>query len=86
MEVFLRGVYDTEEIPESWLWKRMRIQRDKLLSACDWTQVADAPTDKQAWANYRQTLRDFPETWAPSEVVVFPDSPVAEEPPTDNEA
>jgi hypothetical protein len=48
---------------------------DKLLVACDWTQVADAPVDKQAWATYRESLRNFPETWVPSEVVIFPDTP-----------
>ena len=39
---------------------RDRVVRDKLLIDCDWTQVADAPIDKQAWATYRQALRDLP--------------------------
>jgi hypothetical protein len=45
-----------------------RAQRNALLSASDWTQVADAPVDQAAWAIYRQALRDitvqsgFPET------------------------
>lgn len=45
-----------------------RAQRNALLSASDWTQVADAPVDQAAWAVYRQALRDitvqsgFPET------------------------
>jgi len=34
--------------------------RNKRLAASDWTQLADAPVDKQAWANYRQSLRDVP--------------------------
>jgi hypothetical protein len=41
----------------------MRQQRDALLSACDWTQVADAPLDavqKAAWAAYRTALRNVP--------------------------
>lgn len=38
-----------------------RTQRDALLSQSDWTQVADAPVDQQAWAEYRQALRDVPE-------------------------
>ena len=41
--------------------KSVRDQRDRLLSESDWTQVADAPVDKQAWAIYRQALRDVPE-------------------------
>ena len=35
-----------------------RDERTSLLAACDWTQVADAPVDRQAWAAYRQALRD----------------------------
>jgi hypothetical protein len=34
------------------------IKRNDLLLASDWTQLQDAPADKQAWAEYRQHLRD----------------------------
>ena len=37
----------------------MRKQRDEKLAECDWTQVADAPVNKAAWATYRQALRDI---------------------------
>lgn len=40
-----------------------RAKRDGLLTACDWTQLADAPLSseaKAAWAAYRQQLRDVP--------------------------
>ena len=40
----------------------IRKERDGLLAASDWTQVADAPVDAKAWAAYRQKLRDLPET------------------------
>lgn len=51
--------------------KEARLERDGLLYSSDWTQIADAPVDKAAWATYRQALRDitlqegFPEniTW-----------------------
>jgi len=33
--------------------------RNKLLSESDWTQLPDAPVDKEAWASYRQKLRDI---------------------------
>jgi hypothetical protein len=36
-----------------------RQQRNALLAASDWTQVADAPVDQAAWAVYRQALRDI---------------------------
>ena len=37
----------------------VRAERNALLTASDWTQVADAPVDKAAWATYRQALRDI---------------------------
>lgn len=54
---------------------RMRVQRDRLLAASDWTQTADAPVDKTAWAAYRQALRDFPATWEPGPDADFPNPP-----------
>ena len=39
--------------------KSVRSDRNSKLSASDWTQVADAPVDKAAWATYRQALRDI---------------------------
>ena len=39
---------------------QIRTDRNKRLVASDWTQVADAPIDKAAWATYRQALRDIP--------------------------
>lgn len=38
----------------------IRADRNAKLSACDWTQLADAPVDSSAWASYRQELRDVP--------------------------
>ena len=38
-----------------------RANRDSLLTASDWTQVADAPVDQAAWATYRSLLRDVPQ-------------------------
>jgi len=39
---------------------QIRGQRNSLLAACDWTQIADSTADKTAWASYRQQLRDLP--------------------------
>jgi len=39
--------------------KSIRNQRDDKLKTTDWTQVADSPVDKTAWATYRQALRDL---------------------------
>lgn len=41
------------------LSRDVRSQRNEKLAACDWTQVPDATVDRQAWATYRQALRDL---------------------------
>ena len=41
---------------------QIRGQRNTLLAACDWTQIADSTADKTAWATYRTALRDLPST------------------------
>ena len=53
----------------------MRAVRNDLLKESDWTQIADAPVNREAWATYRQALRDFPATWTPSPEADFPDTP-----------
>lgn len=40
-------------------WAGVRAERNAKLVASDWTQVADAPVDAEAWAVYRQELRDI---------------------------
>ena len=45
----------------------IRLKRMTLLASCDWTQAADSPlneTKRNAWAVYRQQLRDMPDTFA----------------------
>lgn len=47
----------------------LRIDRNILLAACDWTQVGDSPltsTKKTEWATYRQQLRDLPTSANPT--------------------
>lgn len=57
----------------------LRIERDKLLTACDWTQSSDAASnvDKAAWAAYRQALRNLPSTVQDPSKVVWPTPPAA---------
>ena len=40
-------------------WAVIRAERNKLLAACDWTQLPDAPVNAASWATYRQALRDI---------------------------
>ena len=63
------------EAPDECLVERMRLRRDQLLVESDWAMIADTPTDKTAWAEYRQALRDFPATWTPAPSVNFPTEP-----------
>ena len=42
--------------------ERIRIRRNQLLAACDYTQLPDNNNPKKSeWATYRQALRDLPE-------------------------
>ena len=55
--------------------KQVREKRNKLLAESDWTQVADAPVDKAAWATYRQALRDITDQDGFPLSVTYPESP-----------
>jgi len=55
--------------------EEVRVKRDRLLAASDWTQVADAPVDHAAWAVYRQALRDVPQQAGFPANVVWPVKP-----------
>jgi hypothetical protein len=51
-------VSDEHSEPQPVTESDVRRLRGMMLSASDWTQVADAPVDRDAWAAYRQALRD----------------------------
>jgi len=53
----------------------IRVERDSLLTASDWTQVDDAPVDKAAWATYRQELRDIIAQEGFPTTIVWPEKP-----------
>jgi hypothetical protein len=55
--------------------KAVRDDRNKRLSDCDWTQLADAPVDDLAWALYRQSLRDVPSQAGFPWTVTWPETP-----------
>lgn len=57
-------------------WEDLRIERNRRLAASDWTQVADAPVDRAAWAAYRQELRDLPDNTKDPRNIVWPKQPV----------
>lgn len=57
-------------------WTHLRLDRNARLAACDWTQLPDASVDAEAWAVYRQALRDITDQPNPFEVV-WPIAPQA---------
>jgi hypothetical protein len=55
---------------------QLRIERNELLMETDYIMVSDYPhTNKQAWIDYRQALRDLPQT-ADLSNVEYPSKPI----------
>ena len=53
-----------QEIITERQWAALREQRNQMLAKCDWTQLTDSHLSaekKEAWADYRQALRDLPD-------------------------
>jgi hypothetical protein len=55
--------------------KSVRNQRTEKLKDSDWTQIADSTADKEAWATYRQALRDITAQSGFPWTVTWPDAP-----------
>ena len=56
--------------------KMLRMERNRRLAECDWTQSADVPVNiKNAWTAYRQALRDITNTYSSLDDVVWPTKP-----------
>ena len=56
----------------------MRTFRNRLLTACDWTQLPDAPLtpeQRTAWSAYRQALRDVPDQSGSPWQISWPQQP-----------
>ena len=56
-------------------WEQVRLWRNVQLNQTDWTQLPDAPVDKNAWAEYRQALRDLPAQGGKADEVELPNKP-----------
>jgi hypothetical protein len=65
-------------------WDDIRTKRDQLIRESDWTMVQDATVNQAAWAQYRQILRDLPQTYASvsPDKVVWPEQPLTAGPNT----
>jgi hypothetical protein len=59
---FVNGDWVKNEAAEDEsLASQARAKRDQLLAASDFSQLPDAPVNAEAWAVYRQALRDVPD-------------------------
>jgi hypothetical protein len=67
--------FDEGELLDEWVWERLRLERNRRLVMSDWTMISDATTDKVAWAEYRQALRDLPSNTINPREAVFPTPP-----------
>lgn len=61
--------------PEDIAAKNVRNKRNDILATSDWTQLPDSPVDRQAWAVYRQKLRDMTDQAGFPYAVVWPIKP-----------
>ena len=51
-------------------WFIIRETRNELLAECDWTQLADIPSEtKEAWTIYRQALRNITTQSSPFSII-----------------
>jgi hypothetical protein len=72
---FISNLGNDDEISDDLYLARIRNWRDAELTRTDWTQVADAPVDQAAWAEYRQALRDLPESNKDPRAIELPVAP-----------
>lgn len=75
MTKFISTLGNDDEVSNEIYLARLRYWRDTELTRTDWTQIADAPTDKAAWATYRQALRDLPASNADPRKIELPIAP-----------
>ena len=54
-------VWRVANLPEDQASANVRAERNRRILDSDWTQLSDSPANKQAWANYRQLLRNIPQ-------------------------
>lgn len=58
-------------------WEQIKLWRNAELARTDWTQVADSPVNQEAWATYRQALRDLPAQGGSADEAKFPNEPAS---------
>ena len=72
----LRSLSEQEILDKK--WERIRFNRNRMLRDTDWTQLSNInilEDEKTAWNQYRQSLRDIPQTFTSPDDVTFPAMP-----------
>lgn len=67
--------HDPVDVPDEWVWERLRNRRNALIAESDFRVVADAPWDTAPWIAYRTELRVLPENTVDPRIAVWPTSP-----------
>jgi len=75
VRAYFNWINDPTSIDDQTLLAVIRWRRTSLHHSSDWTQTSDCTVDKQAWAAYRQQLRDLPSSNANPRLIVFPTPP-----------
>jgi hypothetical protein len=67
-------IFEENLIQKEAIWNAIRVERNRLLTETDWTQLKDVNTDKD-WPAYRQALRDITKGVTDPTKVVWPKAP-----------
>ena len=69
-------LYAENSITDEIIFQSIKAWRNRQLEASDWTQLADVTiSNKDAWAAYRQELRDMLKGVTDPKLVIFPEPP-----------
>lgn len=75
MNKFVSSMGNDDEVTDEIYLARLRHWRNEELKSTDWTQIVDAPVNKEAWAQYRQELRDLPKSNLNPRAIELPEKP-----------
>ena len=74
----MNNEFEITEITQEQFESNIRKNRDACLANSDWSQMPDSPLSpeqKQKWAEYRQALRDIPQSYPDFKGINWPTKP-----------
>ena len=67
---------DTSHEASILTWENIKYKRNSLLKDSDWIDLPNSPSkNKQQWLDYRQLLRDIPQSFNTPDKVIWPSLP-----------